>query len=342
MNRRESCVYSEQCTRACHLAWPITGHLCPGSISDTASVPGQSAFFLFFLIFFFSFCWRTRCRRRVASAVLSALLSVQSSRQQHAGGCCHLPSDREPSQTSNILFFPPFEPSARLMVSCQRGSYFASHFQGFARRSNSASADTPQRIRRWKPWYLFCRRHACLFGFCGFHRATLQIFFFFFFLWANTLPHISILEMILASSSWPLHFNGKRAHALVPSAEASLCQVIAVKSFTAAQGMFTAIFSWLNMNNICRRTAHQIRGAVNALHSDFVCAAGQEISKAWTSTSLCFQPVFHHLKGAKGSYLYLIRLNRPISPSCAAALSFALICSRLVRFAYGLLLTPHC
>lgn len=270
----------------------------------------------------------TRCRSCVGSSVSSAFLSVQSSRHELTGGCCHFPSDREPSQKSNIPFFP-FEPSARLVVSCQRGSYFASHFQGFTRRSNSASTDTALHIRRWKPWYLFCRRHACLFGFCGYHRAKLQIFYFYFGqTWSvNTFPHISILEMILASSLacivFAPAFNGKHIHPLVSSAEAPLCQVIAVKSFTAAQGMFTAIFSWLNMNKICQRTAHQIRGTVNVLHSDFVCAAGQEISKARTSIFFFFQPVSHNLKGAKGSYLYLIQLNRPISPPSAAALSFA-------------------
>lgn len=153
--------------------------------------------------------------------------------------------------------------------------------------------------------------------------------------------NISILEIILASSLayivFAPAFNGKHIHPLVSSAEAPLCQVIAVKSFTAAQGMFTAIFSWLNMNKICQRTANQIRGTVNVLHSDFVCAAGQEISKAWTSILFCFQPVSHNLKGAKGSYLYLIQLNRPISPPSAAALSFALIYSWLFWFAYGLL-----
>lgn len=76
------------------------------------------------------------------------------------------------------------------------------------------------------------------------------------------------------------------------------------------------------------------------LHSDFVCAAGQEISKAWTSIFFCFQPVSHNLKGAKGSYLYSIQLNRPISPPSAAALSFALIYSWLFWFAYGLLTVP--
>lgn len=133
-------------------------------------------------------------------------------------------------------------------------------------------------------------------------------------------------------------FNSKRMHPLVSSAEAPLRQVITVKSFAAAQGMFTAIFSWINMNNICQRTAHQIRGNVNVLHPNSVCAAGQEISKAWTSIFFCFQPLFHHLKGAKGSYLFLIRLNRPISQPSAAALSFALIYSWLVWSA--LLLWP--
>lgn len=151
-----------------------------------------------------------------------------------------------------------------------------------------------------------------------------------FLLWANMKrEHVSssfhpgdyscfIVYIVFAPA-----FNDKHIQPLVSSAEAPLYQVIAVKSFTAAQGMFTAIFSWLNMNKICQRTAHQIRGTVNVLHSDFVCAAGQEISKARTSIFFFFQPVSHNLKGAKGSYLYLIQLNRPISPPSAAALSFA-------------------
>lgn len=69
-----------------HLPWAITNHLWSGSISDTGIVFGQSVRALSF--FFFS----------------SAFLSVQSSRHELTGGC-HFPSDREPSQKSNIPFF---------------------------------------------------------------------------------------------------------------------------------------------------------------------------------------------------------------------------------------------
>lgn len=170
-------------------------------------------------------------------------------------------------------------------------------------------------------------------------------------LWANmkrkhVFSHLFIIYYYLLFLLHCLHivfvpaFNGEHIHPLSSSDMAPLCQIITVKSFMAAQRMFTAIFSWINMNNICQRTAHQIRGNVNAAHSDSVCASGQEISKAWTTIFFCFQPVFHNLKGAKGSYLYLIWLNRPISqPSAAAVLHSSILGEFGLHYCCGLFYT---
>lgn len=140
-------------------------HLRSASIFLTENMSGQGA--RAFLLLAVNV--HEGCRTPAAS---SASSWVQSSRQELTGWCCHFPSDKAPSQTGDIRFslwaVSLFD--AKLPV---HAVYSASHFQGFARRSNSASAVTALHIRRWKPWYLFCPRHACLCALCGFHQERL-------------------------------------------------------------------------------------------------------------------------------------------------------------------------